>query len=134
MKILYSYFTIALCAIIFLPTTITTQYIPAAINPNLKTAKFQCETSKTSDGLPVSTRVQGKGYVAPTPGITASNEIVVGTTNYDLQSNASMSRRLQNYCSGSFGATWTYCSEYNTVWGDTTTPIELDGDPSYCKT
>lgn len=55
---------------------------------------------------------------APLGSTTATNETVIGETTYDLQTNASVQRRIVNHGNGNIGAVWTYSSSNTTGFGD----------------
>jgi len=46
------------------------------------------------------------------------NETLIGTTTYDLQSNASVQNRIIVHDDGTISATWTMSQEYNTNYSD----------------
>lgn len=46
--------------------------------------------------------------VVPNPSVAGINETVIGTTYYDLQTNASICKRLINHNTGELSATWTF--------------------------
>ena len=51
-----------------------------------------------------------------TPQYKSFTSAVIGTTEYQLQTNASICNRLQNHSDGSLSATWTFA--FNTSWTD----------------
>jgi hypothetical protein len=46
------------------------------------------------------------------------NEEVIGTTTYDLQTNAAVQNRILVHDDGSISAVWTMSQEYNNSWSD----------------
>ena len=46
------------------------------------------------------------------------NEYIVGTTTYDLQSNATVMDRILHHHDGTISVAWTRSSEFNTSWTD----------------
>ena len=56
------------------------------------------------------------------------DDIVIGTTTYDLQSNASVDNRLIRHSNGTISATWTMSDQLNTAYPDRGTGYNfLDG-------
>ena len=45
-------------------------------------------------------------------------EYIVGTTTYDLQSNATVMDRILRHNDGTISVAWTRSSEFNTAWSD----------------
>ena len=46
------------------------------------------------------------------------NDIQIGTTTYDLQSNASVDNRLIRHSDGTISATWTMSAQFSTSYTD----------------
>jgi hypothetical protein len=61
--------------------------------------------------------VSKSGYVKKTRG-NGNNSSSIGTTTYDLQSNGSMSHRINNYGNGSLSAVWTFSSATDNSFAD----------------
>jgi hypothetical protein len=49
---------------------------------------------------------------------TPPTETVIGTSTYDLQSNAAVQNRILQHADGSISAVWTMSQEYNTTYND----------------
>jgi hypothetical protein len=49
---------------------------------------------------------------------SAMNGDLIGTTTYDLQSNAAVQNRILRHANGSISAGWTMSQQYNTTWSD----------------
>ncbi|MBI2968195.1 MAG: T9SS type A sorting domain-containing protein [Bacteroidetes bacterium] len=62
----------------------------------------------------------GKQKVIQTPHvfIKSLTETVIGTTTYDLQSNASVQGRIKRLSNGTIGTTWTISQQLSTTWTD----------------
>jgi hypothetical protein len=69
--------------------------------------------TKGATKIPVSKSV----HVKKTRGF-GNNSVQIGTTTYDLQSNGSMSHRLNNFGNGSLSATWTFSSATDATYAD----------------
>ena len=55
---------------------------------------------------------------SPNSKLASANEVIIGTTTYDLQSNASVQNRIVHHDDGSISAGWTTSQELNTSWSD----------------
>ncbi|MBT3611650.1 MAG: T9SS type A sorting domain-containing protein [Flavobacteriales bacterium] len=55
---------------------------------------------------------------SPNTKFASANEVVIGTTTYDLQSNASVQNRIVHHDDGTISAGWTTSQELNTSWSD----------------
>ena len=52
----------------------------------------------------------------PAPQYKSFTSAVIGTTEYQLQTNAAICNRLQNHADGTISASWTFA--FNTTWAD----------------
>ncbi|CAI8256738.1 MAG: Uncharacterised protein [Cryomorphaceae bacterium] len=55
---------------------------------------------------------------SPNAKLTSANEVVIGTTTYDLQSNAAVQNRIVHHDDGTMSAGWTTSQELNASWSD----------------
>jgi len=55
---------------------------------------------------------------SPNAKLTAANEVVIGTTTYDLQSNAAVQNRIVHHDDGTISAGWTTSQEFTASWSD----------------
>ena len=55
---------------------------------------------------------------SPNPKFSSANEVVIGTTTYDLQSNAAVQNRIVHHDDGTISAGWTTSQELNASWSD----------------
>jgi Secretion system C-terminal sorting domain len=105
-KIILSLASLAILSNVIAQNSDVAKPLGKAVN---NTAKIPVSTSKSVK------KVRGAG--------NASKEI--GTSTYDLQSNGSMSRRINNYGNGSLSAVWTFSTATgaNSPYGDRGTGI-----------
>jgi hypothetical protein len=50
--------------------------------------------------------------------LASANEVVIGTTTYDLQSNAAVQNRIVHHDDGTISAGWTTSQQLNASWSD----------------
>ncbi|MGY8951608.1 MAG: T9SS type A sorting domain-containing protein [Flavobacteriales bacterium] len=55
---------------------------------------------------------------SPNAKFSSANEVVIGTTTYDLQSNAAVQNRIVHHDDGTISAGWTTSQELNASWSD----------------
>ena len=55
---------------------------------------------------------------SPNAKLASINEVVIGTTSYDLQSNAAVQNRIVHHDDGTISAGWTTSQELNASWSD----------------
>ena len=55
---------------------------------------------------------------SPNAKLASANEVVIGTTTYDLQSNAAVQNRIIHHDDGTISAGWTTSQELNSSWSD----------------
>ena len=55
---------------------------------------------------------------SPNAKFSSANEVVIGTTTYDLQSNAAVQNRIVHHYDGTISAGWTTSQELNASWSD----------------
>ena len=55
---------------------------------------------------------------SPNAKFSSANEVVIGTTTYDLQSNAAVQNRIVYHDDGTISAGWTTSQELNSSWSD----------------
>jgi hypothetical protein len=55
---------------------------------------------------------------SPNAKFSSANEVVIGTTTYDLQSNAAIQNRIVHHDDGTISAGWTTSQELNASWSD----------------
>ena len=76
--------------------------------------------NKAYDGTEISTNLNRPAN--PQQGMSAgrvnTNETIVGTTTYDLQSNNSVQNRIKRYSDGTIALGWTYSSQFTMAFPD----------------
>jgi len=97
--------------------------LSAQINP-IKLAKH-LDKSNNNKIVRSGNEILGNLLVNPNPTISSSNlktafssETTIGTTTYDLQSNASVQNRILMHDDGTISACWTTSQELNAQWSD----------------
>ena len=55
---------------------------------------------------------------SPNAKLASANEVVIGTTTYDLQSNAAVQNRIVHHDDGTISAGWTTSQQLNASWTD----------------
>jgi len=55
---------------------------------------------------------------SPNAKLASANEVVIGTTTYDLQSNAAVQNRIIHHDDGTISAGWTTSQQLNSSWSD----------------
>ena len=55
---------------------------------------------------------------SPNAKLASANEVVIGTTTYDLQSNAAVQNRIVHHDDGTISAGWTTSQQLNASWSD----------------
>ncbi|MCK9612117.1 MAG: T9SS type A sorting domain-containing protein [Bacteroidales bacterium] len=85
--------------------TVMAQHIPAKIDPALKYLKVTKVNGAIHEFTNFSTEVNPT--VTPRPS-KAINEVIIGITKYDLQSNSSVQNRIYLHDDGTIGATYNY--------------------------
>jgi hypothetical protein len=72
------------------------------------------------DGTEVSTNINRPAN--PQQGMSAgrinANEVIVGTTTYDLQSNNSVQNRIKRYADGTIALGWTFSNQFSAAYAD----------------
>ncbi len=74
-------------------------------------AKKSAVVTDTYQQLPFAAVAKTKPAVVSTKRVNAVSESVIGTTNYDLQSNGSVGDRIVVNADGSIAAVWTYATD-----------------------
>jgi hypothetical protein len=77
------------------------KYVPATIKNQETAGSFKVRTSTPSQGLK-----------------SAITEEKIGSTTYDLQTNAAIDRRAFNHGNGKFSTTWTLSTQLTSGWPD----------------
>ena len=97
--------------------------LSAQINP-IKVAKH-LDKSNNNKIVRSGNEILSNLIVNPNPTISSSNlktaassETTIGTTTYDLQSNASVQNRILMHDDGTISAGWTTSQELNAAWSD----------------
>ena len=55
---------------------------------------------------------------SPNAKLASANEVLIGTTTYDLQSNAAVQNRIVHHDDGTISAGWTTSQQLNASWSD----------------
>jgi hypothetical protein len=55
---------------------------------------------------------------SPNAKLASANEVIIGTTTYDLQSNAAVQNRIIHHDDGTISAGWTTSQQLNASWSD----------------
>jgi len=110
--------TTTIIASLLLAVGLTAQIAPGQNHSNLLKAKMDKTTMSGDEAL---THL----IVNPNPHTSAvlnskanTTEEVIGTTTYDLQSNASVQNRIVVHADGTISAGWTMSQQYNTTYSD----------------
>ena len=97
--------------------------ISAQINSNLNNNQLKAINDKvmmSGDEALSHLMVNPNPNTSSTPSAKTKNttETVIGTTTYDLQSNAAVQNRILVHHDGTISAGWTMSKLYNTAWAD----------------